>query len=506
MRLSVRRVAGAAVGVAALSAVAVVPAASAASGPTFTHGVLPPPPSGSTTKYNQAAEPQIRSDEAGNFYVSSENGLAHGTDAWASTDGGRSYAALPQPNNVSATVGGTTGLAPGGGDTDLATAPEKNSAGTYNEYVASLTLGDVTVSSSSDGGHTWASNVASATVPGDDREWIAPSGSDGYYLSYHAVGAADQIIVNQGQMVGGKPASVKTYDAINPAQTDIFLGTANNNEIGNIATDPRTGDVYQIFVGCAPSATALANCSSFNTVYMAVGVPTSVAGGVTTLSFTDHVIYQSPDASAGFDNNFPAVAVDKDGNAYTTWSDGKSVYLAYSTDHGQKWSAPRKVNSGSGAATAIYPWLATGPAGKVDLVYYATPAGANYQTCGKTGKYTCQNEPWSVFLAQNLSVLNGGGSWTQAKVTPVVHYGGVCQGGISCSAPGTSSGHDNRDLYDDFGVAVSPVTGMASIAYSDDQYADNAGTANAGECTKAQDDTSSCDHTDYATQTGGAGL
>src|SRR5207245_9256274 len=114
---------------------------------------------------------------------------------------------------------------------------------------------------------------------------------------------------------------------------------------------------------------------------------------------------------------------------------------------------------------------------------------------------TSQNEPWSVLFAQNLNVL-GGGSWAQAKATPVVHYGGVCQGGISC----TSNGNDNRDLYDDFGVAVSPVTGMASITYSDDQYADNAGTANSGECTLAQDNTSSCDHTDFATQTAGDGI
>ena len=38
---------------------------------------------------------------------------------------------------------------------------------------------------------------------------------------------------------------------------------------------------------------------------------------------------------------------------------------------------------------------------------------------------------------------------------------------------------------DDFGVAASPVTGLASITYSDDQYADNVGSANSGECAPA---------------------
>jgi hypothetical protein len=39
---------------------------------------------------------------------------------------------------------------------------------------------------------------------------------------------------------------VQTYDAINPVQTDIYLGTVEDNEIGNIAVDPKTGDVSPI--------------------------------------------------------------------------------------------------------------------------------------------------------------------------------------------------------------------------------------------------------------------
>ncbi len=331
-------------------------------------------------------------------------------------------------------------------------------------------------------------------------KWIAAQGATDFYLSYHAVLAGDEIIVNQGQVVAGQPTTVQTYDAINPAQTDIYLGTVEDNQIGNIAVDPANGDVYQVFVGCPPSPTAVESCSALNTAYMAVGVP-STSGGVTTLKFTDYVIYQSPDSLVNFSNNFPVVVVDASGNVYAAWSDDQNVYLAYSTSHGQQWSAPGRVNQGSAATTAVYPWLTAGRAGKVDLVFYGTPAAANYQTCGQTGTYTCQNEPWSVFFSQNLNVL-GGGSWTQAKATPVVHYGGVCQGGVTC----TSNGNDNRDLYDDFGLAASPATGMASITYSDDQHADNTGTANAGECTQAQDNTASCDHTDFATQTSGPGI
>jgi hypothetical protein len=470
---------------------------------SFIHGVLPPPPPGSTQTYNVAAEPAIRSNRAGNFYISSENGVGAGTDAWKSTNGGQSYASLAQPNGISsADTSETTGFAPGGGDTDLATASALNgapSSAQYNVYVASLTVGSVTVSASENGGLTWQSNVYSATVPGDDRDWIAAYGSNTFYVSYHNIPTGDEIIVNEGTLVNGVPTSLATYSAINPAQTNIYLGTYLDNELGNIAVDQNTGDVYQIFVGCPPGTTQVVTCGNFPDVYMAVGTPSGVGtNGLPVLTFNDYIVYQDPNqATANLNNNFPNVAVDTSGNVFAAWSDDSNVYVAYSTNHGQTWSSATKVNSGT-ALTAIYPWLAAGASGKVDLVYYGTPASANYQTCAETGTYNCQNEPWYVFFAQNLNILHGG-KWNQQQVTGVVHYGGVCQGGISC----TTNGNDNRDLYDDFGVAISPITGFASIAYSDDQYSDNLGTTNAGECTSSQTNTVYCDHTDFATQISG---
>ncbi|MEM0118148.1 MAG: hypothetical protein QXV32_06850 [Conexivisphaerales archaeon] len=474
----------------------------------FVTGVLPPPPPGSTSNYNQAAEPQVASDGFGNFYITSENGLGSGTDAWKSTNGGTSYFSLPQPNAVSsASVSQTTGLAPGGGDVAIAIASKLNgqfSNSQYNIYVASLTLGSVTVSASQDGGFTWQSNVLSANVPADDREWIAAYGSTTYYLSYHNIATGFQIIINEGSLVNGIPTTVQTYQAINPAQQNIYLGTIADNEIGNLVVDQNTGIVYQIFVGCPPGTTQVVTCSSFSTVYVAVGLPVGLTvAGEPILNFTDYVIYQSQNSSSSFNNNFPVIALDKAGNVYASWSDGQNVYLSYSRDFGKAWSTPVKVNSGN-AVTAIYPWLAAGNAGQVDVVYYGTPAPSNFQTCsnGTPGQYDCQNEPWYVFFAQNLHVFSQPTSWTQVQVTGVVHYGGVCQGGVTCS----SVGNDNRDLYDDFGIAVSPITGLASIAYSDDQYSDIYGTSDSGLCSASQSNSASCDHTDFATQISGTGV
>ena len=90
--------------------------------------------------------------------------------------------------------------------------------------------------------------------------------------------------------------------------------------------------------------------------------------------------------------------------------------------------------------------------------------------------------------------------FSYTTVNPVVHHGGVCEGGALCTG--------NRDLLDDFGIEASPTTGLASIIYTDDQYQNDANhqpyTVNG--CTAADNDTATCRHTNVATQTFGNGI
>jgi len=81
-----------------------------------------------------------------------------------------------------------------------------------------------------------------------------------------------------------------------------------------------------------------------------------------------------------------------------------------------------------------------------------------------------------------------------------VHYGAVCQGGAGCTG--------NRDLYDDFGVAASPTTGLASIVYSDDQFVTgDPNSVNSPSCAgPSVSNSGSCDHTAIANQTGGTAI
>src|SRR5438477_7368825 len=235
---------------------------------------------------NGAAEPMIRADATGTFYVSSELGVGAGTLAWKSTDGGLHYTALQSPNQISQSAGG---VAPGGGDTDLSTAPQANANGIHNVYVASLSLANVTVSTSQDGGTSWSKDVLSATVPGDDREWIAADQATKVGVAYHDI-ATFNIDVNCSFDAGASFTQLGT--AIDLAHAFLI----DDNEIGNLAIDPNSHAIYQVFSGIANAADA-----SWPTSFHAVWIGVSRDGGQ---SFTDHAVYVNPNTAVSYGHQF----------------------------------------------------------------------------------------------------------------------------------------------------------------------------------------------------------
>ncbi len=437
-------------------------------------------PNTASTCSNTAAEPAIRADKSGNFYASSENGLGAGTDAWKSTTAGSTYTALVSPDAGSQS--NNSGFAPGGGDTDLAIAPAKNTSGLYNVYVASLSLANVDVSTSMDGGKTWALNPIGATISGDDREWIAADGASKVCISYHDV-ATFNIDVDCSSNAG------TTFTQLGDAIDTNHAFLINNNEIGNLMIDPASHIIYQTFDGihdASEVACSEAGTCAYHTVWMAV----STNGGKT---FTDNIVYNGPNNQISYNHNFTNVSIDRAGNVYSVFSDNHNVYYSFSTNHGTSWSAPVQVNK-SPSATAIYPWSVANGAGHIDIVWYGT---SYYDGVNPPDNYP-MSAAWYVYMAQDLKATQAGSSFTQVQATPIVHYGGVCESGVTCSG--------NRDLYDDFGVAANPLTGLASIVYSDDQYINDANDPPASGCTASTTNTSSCDHTSIATQTGGPGI
>ncbi len=464
-------------------------AASSAAFTNFEVAASPPHPVGTVCPSTQtpspcdnyASEPAIRSAPNGVFYGSSEDGLGGGTDAWRSSDGGNHYKSLLRPDAASSA--NDTTFAPGGGDTDLATATALNASGHYNVYVASLSLANVDVSTSTDAGQTWTLNPTSATLSGDDREWIAAVGASKVCISYHDA-ATYNLDVNCSYNAG--LTFTQFGSAIDPAHAWLL----QNNGSGNLTIDPRNNITYQVFSGIGTAGDAV--CSTTGTCnYHAVWAAVSTDGGKT---FTDYPIYINPDLTASYNHQFVIVTTDRVGNVYAVYSDNHNVYYSYSTTHGTSWHGPYQVNSAP-ANTAIFPWVSARGNGHIDVVYYGT---SYYDGVNSPDNYPA-SAAWYVYFAQNLSATTAGSAFTQTQASAIVHYGGVCESGVGCTG--------NRDLYDDFSVAASASTGLASIIYSDDQYSNTqaAPPATYG-CTPANNNTPYCDHTMIATQTAGPAL
>jgi hypothetical protein len=410
---------------------------------------------GSTGCTNGAAEPAIRADATGTFYVSSELGLSAGTLAWKSADGGLHYTALQSPNQISQAFGG---LAPGGGDTDLGVAPQANASGVHNVYVASLSLANVTVSTSQDGGTTWTKNVLSATIPGDDREWIAADQATKVCISYHDI-VTFNIDVNCSFDAGA--SFTQLGSAIDAAHAFLL----EENSTGNLVIDPNSHVIYQVFSGIA-NATEAVLPANFHAVWIAI----SRDGGQT---FTDYTVYVNPNTAVSYGHQFINATVDQAGTVYVVYNDNHNLFYSFSTNSGLTWTGPIQINQPP-SATAIMPWSIACAPGQLDVVWY----GTSFFDGSAPDNYPA-SAAWYVYFAQNRNAAAVGSKFTQVAATPIVHFGGVCEGGISCTG--------NRDLYDDFGIAVSPTTGAASITYSDDQPGND-----------GRDD-----HTAIATQTAG---
>ena len=465
----------------------------------FSLAATPPTPAGtlcpgSSRCYNGASEPAIRATPDGQFYASSENGLGSGTLAWLSSDNGLHYVSLLSPNDVSVgstSTGKEAGLQPGGGDTDVAVATAKNSMGNYNAYVASLTAANVDVSTSVDNGATWTLNPASA-LPIDDRPWLAATGASKVCVSY--LTAPGILLPELGLHVSCSNDSGTTFTQIANGYDASAAGNGCSlgSRTGNLAFDPSNGSYLYAIAACGMVADAAnPNPTGLHVIVVAV----STDGGMT---FTDHVAYTNPDVTTDYQNNFPNIAVDRAGDLFALYSDDKAVFYSLSTDHGQTWHGPYRVSKSG--ETAIFPWATAGERGKIDVVYYKTPflASATYPNPSSFPS----SAAWTVGFAQNLNATTVGSSFNESTASPIVRYGQVCQGGAGCEMGGP------RDLYDDFGVAASPTTGFASIVYSDDQFASGEPTSvNSSSCAGPSfSNTSSCDHTAIATQTGGSGI
>jgi hypothetical protein len=426
----------------------------------------------------QAVEPSMIVDSQGTIYVESIRGVPGGLDLWRwnknadggpNTDGTLPFKYEGQPDCGAFVTPACTmsGLAPGGGDGDVAVnAPDSTTMFIPNLAVVSLVAAEVTASNSTDRADTFSMpNPTAAKVPFDDRMWIdALNDANHVYMEYHDFGTTSQILV-QRSADKGQTYSDATGIVVGPTTdtaTYASVGPPTGNIAGQIKVDlsntPSHGNLYQIFVG--PDNAVDNGHSLINAVYVGVASGPSLAAN-TVLSFTNYKVFScgagSPCPSGlGLGNLFPALAVDHFGNVYAVWSDGTDVYYSYSTTHGTSWSPAIKVTQGTTQAgmSNVFPWVAADANGHVAIAWYGADHAGNSNTIDLTTK-------WNVYVAETVTGHASASVFTLSKATDQPNHTG------QISTTGFNPTGSDRSLADFFQIAIDPTNHLINIAYAD---------------------------------------
>lgn len=346
---------------------------------------------------DQDVEPRIGHDPLGNLYVAAIEGVPGGVDVWKSLDGGATFTYLGEPDGAqAAAMAGATGAGVGGGDEDLAIAPN----GTV--WMNSLWLGSTTQCTSSNGGSTWIDNPEASNIVGNDRQWIANYGNNVVYLTYKQLGAllngTESIMVVKsidGGITFGPPVEITTQ----------ALGVQPGDQ-GNIAVDPNNGYVYTVF---------------FDSTETQLYIARSTDGGNTWIL---RQIYAEPVGSPILGNIFAALAIDAGSGLHVVFSDAHHVFLSSSSNLGTNWTPPVRVNNGSNTRSAMQPWVTAGAFGKVNVTWLGSSDSNALDSAAQ----------WQLFMAQTGNAFANVPVFAQSAVTGFNHVGPICNNGLSCAS------------------------------------------------------------------------
>ncbi len=438
-----------------------------------------------------AGEPSIRNPRTSQkdaglaAYISAPGGL--GSNFWyvdekANRDGSF-YFKASRPQQPDADTGG--------GDSEISigdTADPVTGCATvaYSGLHNIDLLNGFTVASSKDCGRSFtAPNFVGVQNTLTDRQWQTSDGAKTHLLIYHTQIPDNQIVVSRSLDGGAHYTSIAPVVGLGGViDANTRPSVSNSNQIGNIVTDRSqpvvgmkyaNGDqvhaLYAVFAGPSdPIDNAQAQeDQSYNhvdTIY----VGKSLDGGAT---WTDTKVFGAlPATMRELNLLFPVITADTAGNLYAAWSDQLHVQYAVSRDHGKTWSRPYQVNPDNAAGgdtgnADIFPWIAAGRNGTLDVVWYHSQGGAR-------GSNRTHRDPgdaktsWTVAFTQ-LTGATAAAEQVPAPtvasqglaVTPVIHKGDICNNGIGCEAGG------DRSLLDFFQISLD-TAGRANVAYATD--------------------------------------
>src|SRR5437016_10901174 len=480
--------------------------------------LLAPTPTGLITLafIVQGVEPGDRVDAQGTVYVVSIRGVPGGVDLWRWNSGldgsANSNGTLPfkyegQPDNCGiygVTGGGCAknvgdplnlGLAPGGGDADIAVNEPDPITHIPNLPLTSLLLAPgVTGTHSTDRGDTFSPpNLLAALIGGDDRQWNDAIDAKTGYLAYHDIGTFN--IDVQRSIDGGLTYGAGLGEAIDAA-TFPAAGAATPLSTANLAAQIKIdhsncssrGNLYQLFV--APNDAVENNISGAPMRSAYVGVSIDAKLGLPAFMFTDYKVYTGPPGARN-NNIFPALAVDQFGFLYSVWSDNSNIFFTSSGDHGKTWTPARIVNQGATRGKAnVFPWVAADANGHVVVAWLGADkvGDSNDRAVMEPGHTPEDNGPctkgttcmtkwakWNVYVLETVNGHAATPTFTQYTASDhVIHRGTISTGGLGGGA--------DRNLAAFFQVPLDPQH-RANISFADDHVVSPLCTGrNGGAC------------------------
>ena len=425
-------------------------------------------------------EPTIAISPAADSTVYASGPWGSGTQRsiwFASADGGRSFRVVnqcnPQSGEVAAECQPPSAVAgspnpPGGGDTDQ----RVDSSG--QDYFADLwALSCDRVATTTDfGAHanqnalgcnrTNTSGSTHVSQSASDRQWLsiydpkltgavtsAPDAALGkvIYMEFNGVASVDQ--------GPGGCFWVKSTDGVTYSDADHFLGHYGCD--GYPSVDQVTGDVFQPAGG-----------------QLQIGVP-DAQGNLTFLddaggNAIGHQLINFAGGVGATDILFAVSSMDSGRNLHITWTAGGDpntgaggqIYttVASAKTNWTHFATPVQVSTAP-SITNVFPWVASGAAGRSDSVWYGTSDG---------GDPSANNgQQWYPFMAQTVWPVDADGAVTLAAPTTTMvrvsphptHYNSICLAGTNCIE---SKG--DRNLADFFSVAIDH-SGAALVEYDD---------------------------------------
>ena len=411
-------------------------------------------------------EPDIKIAPNGDVHVSGPAGTGTQHSIWnISKDGGDSFRIVQglNRNNAPGPIVDKSSLGPGGGDTEIAIA--RNGKVFYSDLWALVCF---TAATTTDSGETVDSNPVGCSHPGADRQWMGvynPADRSASTSAYTgSVPLNYQVYTSESS--GGAVVDRSTDGIVYTSAGTFGQSGDFSNADGNLVVDQKTGKVLSA-VGHNPSD---------NTKFglgLAIGTPN--ASGDLTYEFkvvTDTLL-GNPELK------FPVLAQDTDRNLYIVWSQDAAIksfdeqgniivdcpsdtkqhcfhiYYSYASaaDGWTTWSAPKQVDQPP-SLTSVFPWVAAGAAGIIDVVWYGTDQ--------RLSPSERKGQAWDVYLSQISGANTSSPAMTQVRATPHhMHYGDICLLGTACIA-----NLGNRNLADFFQVTIDP-EGRAQIVYND---------------------------------------